>query len=167
LAGSACPEQYVVVRDYTLYPPEAQEWARRKGISQPPAAYSPLCPPENGLVALHNSTAGPLDRLHSPDPSRQSEGCLILSSPDLGAIYRIVKGMPLTHQKIKVTLYAACNTQLKTVTMLVDGEPFADLTAPPFEAFWTLSPGSHSFSATALDGSGNTLSSNDVSIMVY
>lgn len=167
LAGSACPEQYVVVRDYTLYPPEAQEWARQKGIPQPPVTYSPLCPPENGLVALRNFTAGPPDRLHSPDPSRQSEGCLILSSPDQSATYRIVKSMPLAHQKIKVALYAACNTQLKTVTMLVDGEPFADLTAPPFEAFWTLSPGSHSFSAIALDGSGNTLSSNDVLITVH
>jgi membrane peptidoglycan carboxypeptidase len=167
LAGSACPEQHVVVRDYTLYPPEAQEWARQKGIPQPPATYSPLCPQENGLVARQDSATSPLDSPRSPGCSRQPESRLILSSPDQGAIYRIVKGMPLAYQKIKVALYAACDTQLKTVTMLVDGEPFAHLTAPPFEAFWTLSPGSHSFSATALDGSGSKLSSNDVSITVH
>ena len=56
---------------------------------------------------------------------------------------------------------------MKAVTMLVDGQPFADLATPPFETFWTLSPGSHSFSAMALDASGNKLSSNDVLITVY
>jgi len=167
LASPACPEQYVVVRDYTLYPPEAQEWARRKGVPQPPATYSPLCPQENGLVALRNFTASPLDGPRSPDRSRQPESCLILSSPDQGATYRIVNSMPLAHQKIKVALYVACDAQVKTVTMLVDEQPFADLTAPPFETFWTLSPGSHSFSAMALDASGNKLSSNDVSITVH
>jgi len=167
LASPACPEQYVALRDYTLYPPEAQEWAWRKGVAQPPATYSSLCPPDNGLVALHNLTAGPPDRPPLVDSARQPEGCLILSSPDQGATYRIVKGMPLAHQKIKVALYAACDAQMKAVTMLVDGQPFADLATPPFETFWTLSPGSHSFSAMALDASGNKLSSNDVLITVY
>jgi len=161
LASSTCPEEYVLLRDCTLYPPEAQEWARSKGVPQPPATYSPLCPPENDLVALRDFTATPLD------PSPQPKGCLILSSPDQGAIYRIVKGMPLEHQKIKVALYAACDAQVKPVAMLVDGKPFAQLTAPPFETFWTLSPGTHSFSATALDASGKELSSNEVSITVY
>lgn len=167
LASPACPEQYVVERDYTLYPPEAQEWARSKGIPQLPATYSPLCPPENDLVALHNSTAEPLERLPLPDSSPQPESCLILSSPYQGAAYRIVKGMPLEHQRIKVALYAACGAQVKTVTMLVDGQPFAELATPPFETFWTLLPGSHSFSAMALDASGKELSSNDVLITVY
>jgi len=161
LAGSTCPEEYVLLRDYTLYPPEAQEWARNKGVPQPPATYSPLCPPENDLVALRDFTATPLD------PSPQPKGCLTLSSPDQGAIYRIVKGMPLEHQKIRMSLYATGDNQLKTVTMLVDGQPFAHLTAPPFETFWTLSSGSHSFSAIALDASGKELSSNEVSITVY
>lgn len=167
LASAACPEQCVVERDYTLYPPEAQEWARSKGIPQPPATYSPLCPPENDLVALHNSTAEPLNRLPLPDSSAQPESCLILSSPYQGAAYRIVKGMPLEHQRIKVALYAACDAQLKTVTMFVDGQPFAELATPPFETFWMLSPGSHSFSAMALDASGKELGGNEVSITVY
>jgi len=161
LASPNCPKQYLEERDYTLYPPEAQEWAQSKGVPQPPATYSPLCPPDNDLVALHDLTVTP------PDPSPQPKGCLILSSPDQGGIYRIAKGMPLAHQRIRVALYAACDNQVKTVTMLVDGQPFAHLTAPPFETFWTLSPGSHSFSAIALDGSGEELSSNEVSITVY
>ena len=167
LANLACPVQYVVERDYTLYPPEAQEWARSKGIPEPPATYSPLCPPENDLVALHNLNAGPSERLSLPASSRQPENCLVLNSPDQGASYRIVKGMSLEHQKIKVALYAACDAQVKTVTMLVDGEPFAHLTSPPFETFWTLSPGGHSFSAIALDAWGNKLRSNEVLITVY
>lgn len=161
LASSACPEEHVLLRDYTLYPPEAQEWARQKGIPQPPATYSPLCPPENDLIALRDFTATLLD------PSLQWKGCLTLSSPDQGGIYRIVKGMPLEHQRIKVALYAACDNRLKTVAMLVDGQPFVHLTAPPFETFWTLSPGSHSFSAIALDAAGKEWSSNEVSITVY
>jgi hypothetical protein len=75
--------------------------------------------------------------------------------------------MPLEHQRIKVALYAACDAQVKTVAMLLDGKSFAQLTAPPFETFWTLSPGTHSFSATALDAAGKALSSNEVSITVY
>lgn len=160
LAGSACPEEYVLLRDYTLYPPEAQEWAWSRGVPQPPTTYSPLCPPEN-LVALGDFTAAPLD------PSPQPKECLILSSPHQGGIYSITKGMPLEHQRIKVALYAACDAQVKTVAMLLDGKPFAQLTAPPFETFWTLSPGTHSFSATALDAAGKALSSNEVSITVY
>lgn len=161
LAGSTCPEEYVLLRDYMLYPPEAQEWAWSKGVPQPPTTYSPLCPPENELVALRDFITTP------PDPSPQPKGCLILSTPDQGATYRIVKGMPLEHQRIKVSLYAACDAQVKTVTMLVDGQPFAQLTAPPFETFWILSPGTHSFSASALDAVGKELSGNEVSITVY
>lgn len=161
LAGSACPEEHVLLRDYTLYPPQAQEWAWSKGVPQPPAAYSPLCPAENEQVALGGFTTAPLD------PSPQPKECFILSSPDQGGIYSIAKGMPLEHQRIKVALYAVCDAQVKTVAMLVDGQPFAQLTAPPFETFWTLSPGTHSFSANALDAAGKELGSNEVSITVY
>jgi len=167
LASPACPEEYVTLRNYTLYPSEAQEWARSKGIPQPPLSYSPLCPEEGELVALHDFTANPFDRPPLGDPSQQLERCLVLSSPDQGGIYRIVKGMPLEHQKIKVALYVACDAPVRTVTMLVDGRPLAGLTTPPFETFWTLSPGTHSFSAIALDASGNKLSSNGISITVY
>jgi membrane carboxypeptidase/penicillin-binding protein PbpC len=167
LASPVCPQEYVVQRDYTLYPPEAGEWVRNEGVPLPPTAYSPLCPPEDGLVALHSLATAPSEGPRSPDGSRPQGNCLILSSPDQGAIYRRVKSIPLEHQKIKVALYAACDAPVKTVTVLVDGQPFAHLAAPPFEAFWTLSPGSHSFSAIALDGSGNELNSNDVSIAVY
>ncbi|MCP4515992.1 MAG: penicillin-binding protein, partial [Delftia sp.] len=44
LAGADCPPHLIVQERYTIYPAEAQDWARAQNIPQPPQTYSPLCP---------------------------------------------------------------------------------------------------------------------------
>jgi hypothetical protein len=61
-AGPGCPPQFTTQKLYTLYPAEAQDWARGQGIPQPPETYSPLCPggptTDSGLQSADGRQSG-------------------------------------------------------------------------------------------------------------
>jgi len=55
---------------------------------------------------------------------------------------------------------------LRQVTLLVDGVPLATLTAPPYQALWPMAVGTHTFTALGVDGEGNDLEGNLVTVDV-
>ena len=71
-----------------------------------------------------------------------------LTSPADRSVYRIDPGFPLESQRIKIE--AASHITGK-VTLWVDNQPLAVLDAPPYAAWWQLTPGEHSFWATQAD----------------
>ncbi|PWH17610.1 MAG: penicillin-binding protein [Ardenticatenia bacterium] len=156
LAGPQCPSQYVTYRRYTLYPAEAQEWARQQGIPRPPEHYSPLCPlpgtmPEAPPEAVVHATP---------------HIALVMLSPDEGARYRLSSEIPSAAQRLMVHARPVDGVALRQVTLLVDGQPLATVTRPPYRAAWEMRPGRHTFAAQGTDVAGQTLHSNTVRVEV-
>jgi hypothetical protein len=52
------------------------------------------------------------------------------------------------------------------VILLADGHPLATLTQPPYQALWPMAVGTHVFSAVGIDGTGNQIEGNRVSVEV-
>ncbi|MFQ5875047.1 MAG: penicillin-binding transpeptidase domain-containing protein, partial [Dehalococcoidia bacterium] len=160
LAGPDCPSQFTTERLYTLYPSEAQDWARRQSIPQPPEAYSPLCPDQgSGIKVL-----APDPRFLSPDSLIPAS--LILTSPDQGSRYRLSPEIPREMQKVPVDVRPADGITLHQVTLLADGRPLATLTRPPYRTLWPMTAGRHIFTAIGLDAEGNELEGNSIMIKV-
>ncbi|GAB4535338.1 MAG: PBP1A family penicillin-binding protein [Anaerolineae bacterium] len=172
LAGGECPAQYTTHKLYTLYPAEAQDWARKQNIPQPPEAYSPLCP--GGASASGSplaSDGGRWKNGESPGhPISQSstlpDSPLVLTSPDQGSRYRLSPEIPQTMQQMMVAARPVDGVTLDQLTLLVDGRPLVTLVHAPYQALWPMTAGVHVFTATGVDREGNELQSNRVTIEV-
>jgi hypothetical protein len=113
-------------------PPQAQEWARAQGI-----------------ILLSDLAAGNAILAGSNALNGQVTGSgLSLTSPADRSVYRIDPGFPLESQRIKIE---AASHSTGKVTLWVDNQPLAVLDAPPYAAWWQLTPGEHSFWATQTD----------------
>ncbi len=156
LAGPQCPAQYVTYRRYTLYPAEAQEWARQQGIPRPPEHYSPLCP-SSGTIPEEAPEAA----VHATLPT-----ALVMLSPDAGARYRLSPEIPPAAQRLMVHVRPADGVVPRQITLLVDGQPLATVTRPPYRATWAMQPGRHTFAAQGVDALGRPLHSNTVHVEV-
>jgi len=154
LAGPDCPPEFITRKRYTLYPAEAQDWVRWQNIPRPPPLYSPLCP---GVQAESAAPAPPSFRPATP---------LLLTSPDQGSHYRLSPELPASAQQILVAARPADGVSLRQVTLLVDGLPLATLTRPPYETLWPMEVGTHTFTAVGVDGEGNEIEGNSVTIDV-
>jgi 1A family penicillin-binding protein len=157
LAGAGCPSEATVRARYTLYPAEAQDWVVWQGIPQPPQAYSPLCPGEEGTGDWR------LEIGERPVSSLQS---LIMTSPDQGGRYRLSPEVPASSQQLFVAMRPVEGVALRKVTLFADGDPLATLADPPYQARWQMAPGTHTFWAVGVDAAGNRLESDRVVIEV-
>jgi 1A family penicillin-binding protein len=155
LAGPDCPPHLTTEARYTLYPAEAQDWARSQNIPQPPDMYSPLCPGRLAETPEPGSTNKALD-----------SWSLILTSPDQGSRYRLSPEIPSSAQQIVVSARPADGVSPLQVILLADGHPLATLTQPPYQALWPMAVGTHVFSAVGIDGTGNQIEGNRVSVEV-
>jgi hypothetical protein len=54
----------------------------------------------------------------------------------------------------------------RQITLLVDGQPLATVTRPPYRATWAMQPGRHTFAAQGVDALGRPLHSNTVHVEV-
>jgi 1A family penicillin-binding protein len=153
LAGADCPLEFTTQKSYTLYPAEAQEWARWLEIPQPPEAYSPLCP-------------GELAEAGEKRPYLETPWPLILTSPDQGSHYHLSPEIPQSAQQIVVAARPVDGVSLREVTLLADGRPLATLSSPPYQALWPMASGTHAFTAVGVDGGGSEVKGNRVVIEV-
>jgi 1A family penicillin-binding protein len=153
LAGPDCPLEFVRFQTFTLYPAEAQAWASKQGVPQPPAAYSDLCP-------------APSDRSNeaiATEPRREPPSApLLFTSPDQGSTFRLAPHIPADKQKIRVSVRPANGVTMRQVLLLVDGELLAD--GP--EMMWQMRPGTHTFSAVGTDTAGNEITADEVTVTV-
>ena len=157
-ATAGTPADRITERVYTILPPQAQEWARRQGIPEPPPALDP------GLQ---------IAKLDPPVRNAESriEERLVMSSPDPGAIFRLDPTLPREAQRIEVAARPGATrpgaaVSLVEVTLLVDGLPLARLGTPPYTALWLLEPGLHLFSAEGQTSNGERATSNEVWVEV-
>jgi len=173
LAGPGCPPEFIVKRRYTLYPAEAQDWVRWQNVPQPPEEYSPMCPmgdqrAESGEWRVESGDRGAEGPVPAPvpQPLAPRPWPLILTSPDQGSRYRLSPEMPPSAQQILVAARPVDGVSVRQVTLLVDGQALATLTRPPYQALWPMKVGTHAFTAVGVDGEGERVRGNRVTIEV-
>ena len=159
-AGPACPLDFVAFTTYTFYPAEAQAWARKQGVPQPPSLYSPLCPGSETTNDQGRMTNG--EQPISPFPHLSSPSALVFTSPDQGSVFRIAPNIPLDKQKIRISVRPADGIDLQHVTLLMNGQPLIEGS----EILWQMTPGIYTFEAVGRDAAGNDLSARHVTIEV-
>lgn len=152
LADETTPPEQVVERVYFVLPAELQDWAREAGIPQIPDFQLPT----SNLQSLTSDPQYPVSNLQP----------LVLTSPDPLSHYRLRAGLPRDAQRIEVAARPGDGVALAWVTLLADGEPLATLTAPPYRAWWPLSPGVHEFQAVGVDAAGRDFASAPVRVTV-
>lgn len=140
LADSATPPERIVSQIFLVLPPEAREWARSKGIPQPP------------------------NHLTTQPPNHPTTQLLTLTSPDDATLYQISPRLPLSSQQIVFS--AVSNAALKEISFVLDGVTVAILAAPPYELFWQLAPGRHTLEALGVTTNGVTVKSEPVTFTV-
>jgi penicillin-binding protein 1C len=117
-------------------PLEARAWARSQGL--------PLLDDTNGAAS---ATSG-----------------LTLTSPVDNTTYRITPDLDLSAQQLAFS--ALTVPGLLQVTFFVDNVPLATLFAPPYQTWWTLTPGTHHIWAQGITTKGDGIKSNVVTILV-
>jgi hypothetical protein len=120
-----------------VLPPEAQDWARRQGIPQPPVDEHVLAGEEAPV------------RLLSPDPY---------------TVFRLTPLVPAETQRIRLRIVVPADAV--RVVYRIDGEPVAESDAAPFEAWWVLSPGEHELSAEVTLRDGRVLEAEPIPFRV-
>ena len=164
LASEDTPSEQVVERVYFVLPADLQEWARQEGFPQPPRHnVGLLVTDESGVEPGGRSAVSGLQ----PAPCLfLPESCLVMTSPDPSARYRLRSGLPLAAQQIEVAVRPADGVQPVAVTLLIDGQPAATLAEPPYSVWWQLEPGEHEFRAEGIDVEGRELAGGPVGIAV-
>lgn len=157
-AGVGCPLEFVTFQPFTLYPAEAQAWAKKQGIPRPPEGYSPLCP--NQQTVDGRSPTAEEQISSAPQPSRSS--ALLFTSPDQGSVFRLVANIPADKQKIRVSVRPTDGVTVRQVKLLINGQPLAE----GWETLWQMSPGTYTFEAVGVDAAGNIIQANRVTVKV-
>jgi membrane carboxypeptidase/penicillin-binding protein PbpC len=158
-AGPGCPLDFVAFQPFILYPAEAQAWAKKQAVPQPPGAYSPLCPSQQtangrGQIAEDGQIA--------PAPLLPHSPALLFTSPDQGSTFRLVPNIPAEKQKIRVSVRPTDGVSLRRVKLLINGQPLAEES----ETLWQMSPGTYTFEAIGVDAGGNEVQANQVTVKV-
>ncbi len=120
-------------------PPEAWDWARRQGWLL-------------DVDLLQTSQEG------------ENAAAIWLISPRPGDVYFLTSEVPLSEQRLH--LQAMSRLPLRSFTFWVDSRPLITLTEWPYEAWWPLQPGEHTFYAQAVTPEGEQVRSEEIRIEV-
>jgi hypothetical protein len=146
-----------VSRVFRLLPPEAELWALDARVPRPPRA---VCRPVVAAVGQEEEkrrrgeeenegiSSSPL----LPFSSSQSPASPTLLAPAAGAVFALSPGVAAERQQIE--LRAVAPAGIAEVTIVVDGVPFARLSAPPYRVLWPLRAGRHRILLEARDVHG-------------
>ncbi|MBN1200911.1 MAG: PBP1A family penicillin-binding protein [Anaerolineae bacterium] len=137
LADDATPPEYREDRVYLVLPPEARDWALRRGIPQPPIGAE--------IVGGRDVLA----RLLSPDPY---------------TVFRLTPILPEDQQRVRLTI--AVPTHTERVIYWLDDELLISVNETPFDYWWTLYPGDHELYAEVTLDDGSTITTDSVEFQV-
>jgi len=121
-------------------PVEAQAWARAQGLP---------------LLADYSQTS---------ENFSQQNNQLVLLSPHSNTVYRVDPNLDLSSQQIQIEV--AAGQGISQVAIWIDGNLLTTLSSPPYQAWWTLSAGEHRFWAEGVNGNGEIVKSEIVTITV-
>jgi penicillin-binding protein 1C len=136
LADSNTPPNRIVTQVFLVLPPEAQEWAREKGIPQLPVN-------SNQLSVMSN---------------------LKITSPDDKTVYKISPRLPISNQQILFNAVSA--KSFEEVSFVLDGVVIAAVRESPHQTFWQLAEGKHTLKAVGVTREGEKVESEAVTFEV-
>jgi 1A family penicillin-binding protein len=148
-----------VERVYAVLPAEAQDWARKMGIPQPPTE---IGDPDTYDRGDSDGLAGPAQEMAM---ARDREA-LVITSPDTNSVFAIASDLPRSAQRIEVAARAGEAAVIREVTLYVDEQPLGTWNNPPYRAMWQLSGGGHAIRAVARDLEGHRWESPPIQITV-
>ncbi|WP_129630089.1 transglycosylase domain-containing protein [Candidatus Oscillochloris fontis] len=125
-APAGYPAERIVTQIFWLLPPEAEAWAMENGLPSPPRR---VCQMAGDVLPAQ------------PDPLPTWSSGPALVVPADGAIYQLSSGIPAERQQLLIQ--AVGDGTKGPLSIVIDGERIADLSAPPYRAFWQLTPGEH------------------------
>ena len=94
----------------------------------------------------------------------QNANSLMLVSPTPNTTYRITSDINQSAQQLSVE--AVANQNFSQVRIYADGILLQTLSNPPYQAWWTLSPGQHQFWAEGMNSNGEAIKSDMITITV-
>jgi membrane carboxypeptidase/penicillin-binding protein PbpC len=137
LADENTPEENQEQQVFLVLPPEARAWAVSEGIPSPPLG-----------AQVVGYEAYPV-RLLNPDPY---------------TIFQLSPSTPLETQRIRLSVAYPSGTA--AIEYWLDGTLLSKEEQEPFERWWELLPGQHTFKAVAVLPSGDRLESADIEFRV-
>ncbi len=126
------PPEHTILRIYRVLPPQAEAWAHEQGLPQIPRE---ICPP---LAAETSGNSAPKPSA-VPMPSTALAPAVL--SPASGAHYVYSADLPPERQRIRLRAQAGIGA--RRLTIYLNEQPLAQFTAPPYETFWTITPGTY------------------------
>lgn len=142
-------------RVYRVYPPDAQDWARRKGLALAPeldclGRLANVGQPSSGVMPGAISTRAALEVV-SPAHHSQFE-----TSPQI----------PKDLQRIEVSARLNQAVKIVRLTLYIDGEAIGRFSTVPYRALWELSVGEHTAQAVGIAVDGAEIKSEIVNFSV-
>ena len=140
LADESTPPEEREERVYLVLPPEAREWAQRRGIPQPPVGAQRVGERDRRV------------RLLSPDPY---------------TVFRLTPQLPADLQRIRLAVSAPDDTA--QVSYWLDDALLGTASAAPYDYWWALQPGEHTVQAvvTLADGTAITTDTQPFRVAVW
>lgn len=141
-----------ISRVFRLYPPDALDWARRKGL---PSA------PELDCLGTPVSTS-------TGDAAAASSSTLpfVMISPAQNSVFETSPQLPAALQQLEISARLNAPLSLREVTLFVDDVAVGRFTSVPYRALWALTPGVHQARAVALTAAGENLTTDTVHFRV-
>ncbi|MEK7807696.1 MAG: penicillin-binding protein, partial [Chloroflexota bacterium] len=136
LADSNTPPNRIVTQVFLVLPPEAQEWAREKGIPQLPVNSYQLSVSSN----------------------------LKITSPDDKTVYKISPRLPISNQQVSFNAVSA--KAFNEISFVLDGVVIATVRESPYQAFWQLAEGKHSLKVVGVTREGEKVESAAITFEV-
>lgn len=127
-----------IERMFRVLPADAREWGHAQGITEPPGMDC------QGIRA----------QIGGGDAA-----ILQITSPSSNSMFALSSQIPLAAQRIEISARAGTSAPVNQVTLVVDGQPFATVTRPPYRALWQLALGEHTVQVVGVSAQGKPIAS--------
>jgi membrane carboxypeptidase/penicillin-binding protein PbpC len=146
-----------IVRVFRVYPPDAQDWAQKKGLA---------LPPEMDCRGTWTGAAQAQGDAAIPLTAPSARPALEIVSPAPNSIFQSSPQLPAELQQVEVTARLNQSLRLAQVTLLLDGQPIGKFTMLPYRALWQLRAGEHTAQAVGVTADGAKVTSELVHFTV-
>lgn len=145
-----------VERVFRIYPPDAQAWAKNKGLDQPP---------EQACSGIQPSANDAESGVSAPGAA-QNAPPLVIVSPAPNTEYQTSPQLPANAQQAEISARRNGDTRFRWVELLIDGVVVGRFGNTPYRVLWQLAPGAHEARAQGETLSGQQVTSETVRFAV-
>lgn len=149
-----------VERVFRVYPPDAEDWAKKKGLTLAPDLDC------TGQLQTVTTTAAEQGGGDVAAKGATARGALEIVSPPLNSVYETSPQIPAEQQQIEVSARLNQAIKFARVTLLVDGAVVGEYVSVPYRALWQLQAGQHTAQAVGMMTDGTRIESARVTFTV-